>query len=167
MNKNLPQVWPFPPSAWLVLDNGSTAWDSKLVAEVISWNLEISSLTAAVRNLHNGFHHSHELYSRCSVDLSCRGLSVFTLSAVTSKEGEEARALRRTHQHTGLILMHDFNLSERLKTNMMWKCLRYMISIHKDNRMREEMTDKCYMNRHNTQIKAHNLPKSLSKTRTW
>lgn len=41
-----------------------------------------------------------------------------------------------------------------------------MIKILKDNQMREDMTDKCYMNWHNAQTKAHNLPKSLSKTKT-
>lgn len=59
----------------------------------------------------------------------------------------------------GLILMNNCNLSEYDV-----KCLRCMIYIHKDNQMRRDMTDKYEMNWHNTQIKAHNLLKSLSKT---
>lgn len=79
----------------------SNSQDKKLEAEVISWNLQISNTT--FRNLF--------IRSCAGVHLNprCAELSVFALSAVAAEKGEEAGALRRTHEHPGLILMHYFN----------------------------------------------------------
>ncbi len=65
--KNCPTFGLFLPVLWLVLHDGS-------LIKYLRQQTGGCSLTAAVRNPHNAFHHSHELYSRCSVDLRCQSL---------------------------------------------------------------------------------------------